>query len=204
MQFLSFQKRSQVLSVRRRPMGIDCRLQTGGVEPTLGEGNFFQTGDLQPLPTLDDLDEIGSRSQVSVTARVQPSGSAPQYLDRKPTRFEVHSVQVGYLPFSTLGGFEFPRDRRCSFIIKIQTRNGIIGTRSCGFFLQGKSSSFTIEINHPVVGRVGHVISEDGGASAVRIGIRKDSFEIMTVKDVIPQNECSRSPSRKSSPIVKA
>ena len=133
MQFLSFQKRSQVLSVRRRPMGIDCRLQTGGVEPTLGEGNFFQTGDLQPLPTLDDLDEIGSRSQVSVTARVQPSGSAPQYLDRKPARFKVSSVQVGDFQFSAIGGLEFTGKRGSFLIIKIQAGYGIIGTRFRGF-----------------------------------------------------------------------
>ena len=137
MQFLSFQKRSQVVPVRRRPMGIDCRLQTGGVEPTLGEGNFFQTGDLQPLPTLDDLDEIGSRSQVSVTARVQPSGSAPQYLDGKPSRFKVSSVQVGDLEPPRSEGSS-SRARRGSLIIKIQAGNGIIGTRTSRVFPPGK------------------------------------------------------------------
>ena len=102
-------------------------------QPPFAKGNFFQAGDLQPLPELDDFNKVSSRGQILVTARVQPSGSAPQDLDRKLARLKVSSVQIGDFQFSPLGGLEFLGKRRCVLVIKIQAGNGIVGARTRGF-----------------------------------------------------------------------
>ena len=88
-------------------MSFDRLLESLGRQPPLAKGNFLQTGNLQSLPSFYDFHKVCSGGQALVTARVQPSGSAPQHLDRKFVRLKVSSVQIGYFQFSPLGGFEF-------------------------------------------------------------------------------------------------
>ena len=67
-------------------MVIGRLLKALGRKPALAKANFLQTSNLQPLPALDDFDEIGSRGQAFVTPRIKP-GSPPAKHFRKRKTF---------------------------------------------------------------------------------------------------------------------
>ena len=60
--------------------------QPGGVDPALLVGDFLDARDLQTLPVLDGLHEIGRLQQRIVRARVQPGRAAAQALDVQRAR----------------------------------------------------------------------------------------------------------------------
>ena len=78
-------------------MVIGGLLKALGRKPALAKANFLKTGNLQPLPALDDFDKIGSRGQAFVTPRIKPGSPPAKHFDRKLPGFQVYPVQVGDL-----------------------------------------------------------------------------------------------------------
>ena len=98
--------------------------QLGTVDELHAEGDFFGAGDLEPLPLLDDLDEIGCLQQRFGRTGVQPGHAAAKNAHLQCAFFHIDSVQVCDLDLPTCGGSDLFGKGRYAGIIKIQAGDG--------------------------------------------------------------------------------
>src|SRR5208283_1744638 len=97
---------SQVLGVARVAELRDVRLKPGVVDPALAPGDLLEARDLEPLPVLDDVDELRGLEERRVGPRVEPGDAAPQDLGVEVAGLEVEAVQVRDLQLAALRGLE--------------------------------------------------------------------------------------------------
>src|SRR5688500_25270 len=83
-----------VAALHERP-GQRLELLPGDV--ALPVGNLLWAADLEPLPLLDDLHELGGLHQGRVAARVEPGRPPGQYGDLQLPSLQVGLVEVGDL-----------------------------------------------------------------------------------------------------------
>src|SRR3984957_9294724 len=72
---------NEILSVGGALHRIDQPQQLFGVDEALHERDFFRAGDLQPLPLLDNVDELRGFEQGFMGAGVEPGIAAAKPLD---------------------------------------------------------------------------------------------------------------------------
>ena len=77
-------------------------LQSLSFKPTALQGNFFQAGDFQALPILDEGYKQARLKQGIVSASIEPSDASAKEFDIEDSSFEIESVEVGNLEFSAL------------------------------------------------------------------------------------------------------
>ena len=80
---------------RSQPLHLCC------INPAIAECDFLGATDLESLPILDGLDEIGRLVQRLVGSRIQPGEATPQLLQLQRIIMQVALVEVGDFQFAT-------------------------------------------------------------------------------------------------------
>lgn len=179
----------QVLAV----LGLHQRLgqpqQLLPVDEAPAVSDLLDAGDVEPLPLLDDIDELGRLLEPLVCTGVQP-GHAPEEPD-DPQLFpaEVLVVDGGNLQFPPGGGLYVFGDLHHVIVVEIEAGDGEFGLGLVGFLLQGEDFSGLVELYHAELGGVVDGVAEDDGALLQRGGLLKKDRKAAAVEDIISQNQ---------------
>jgi ClpX C4-type zinc finger len=156
------------------------------------ERDLLQTGNLETLPLLDDLNVVGGAQQGIGTAGIEPSDSAPHMLDRELTAFEINAVEVGDLQFSSR---RWPQ-ARCNLeriaIVEIEARQRIVGLRNRRLLLEARCTSGGVEVDHAIALWVADPISEHRSSAGARGRAIEQRGEPSAVEKIVTQNQGRR------------
>ena len=89
------QYRTEIAAVAALGYPGDQRFQTRCVDPAQAIGNFFGTGDLEPLTLLDRLNEDRGFDQRVVRPRVKPRESPAQNLGPQLAPLQILAIHIG-------------------------------------------------------------------------------------------------------------
>ena len=179
----------QVLAVLGLHQGLGQPQQLLPVDEAPSVSDFLDAGDVEPLPLLDDIDELGRLLEPLVCTGVQP-GHAPEEPD-DPQLFpaEVLVVDGGDLQFPPGGGLYVFGDLHHVVVVEIEAGDGEFGLGLVGFFLQGEDFAGLVELYHAELGGVVDGVAEDDGALLQRGGLLKKDRKAAAVEDIISQNQ---------------
>src|SRR5262245_14598070 len=90
-------------------------------EPAAVIGDFLDTGDLQSLPTLDRLDEVGCLEQRLMRTGVEPGIAAAERYDLQLALPQVLEIDVGNLELAARGGLELRGDVDNVVVVEIES-----------------------------------------------------------------------------------
>ena len=65
------------------------------IDPAIMPGNLLRTGDFQPLPVFDGVDELAGFKHLFVCAGIEPSVTAPHGFNVKLAAFQVKAIEIG-------------------------------------------------------------------------------------------------------------
>ena len=91
------QQPQDVLAVVRLAQRLGQPAQVVFADEAHAPGHLFETGDLEALPRLDDLDEVDGLVQRLVGPGVEPGRAAAQHLDDEAAAAQIVGVEVGDL-----------------------------------------------------------------------------------------------------------
>ena len=110
----------QILTITAAVQGSGQGFQIVGGYKTHAVSDFLDTGDLESLALLDDLDKAGRLHQAGVGAGIQPGHPTAHFFDEKPVLFKVGFVDVGDFQFAASGGFQLVGNRDHIVVVEIQ------------------------------------------------------------------------------------
>lgn len=179
----------QVLAVLGLHQGLGQPQQLLPVDEAPAVSDLLDAGDVEPLPLLDDVDELGRLLEPLVCTGVQP-GHAPEEPD-DPQLFpaEVLVVDGGDLQLATGGGFYVFGDLHHVIVVEIEAGDGEFGLGLVGFFLQGEDFAGLVELYHAELGGVVDGVAEDDGALLQRGGLLEEDRKAAAIEDIISQNQ---------------
>ena len=145
-------------------MAIRLSLDRFSIKPSLAPAYLFETGDLEPLAGLDDVNVFGRLQQREVCSRIEPCHASSQQFDVERSMSQINLKKIDNLQLSPSGGLQTPSKVRCPVIVKIESGNRVVGFWELWFFLQRQNPSVRCEFYNAVRGRIGDMIAKDGGA----------------------------------------
>src|SRR5690349_15452150 len=89
-----FAEVNQIAAIGRFGQRLSAGAQLSRIDIAVEEGNLLEAGDLNALPVLDRVHELGRLKQAVVRAGVEPRKAAGQRLDRKVASFQIGAVDV--------------------------------------------------------------------------------------------------------------
>src|SRR5207302_9686766 len=89
------------------------------------------------------------------------------------------------------------RDRHHLLIVEIKTGHGVFGLGPFGFFFQAERLALAVELDNPISLRVGDRIGKDLGASRSLRGLAQALHQVMTIKNVVAEDQWATLPSNK-------
>ena len=122
-------------------------------------------------------------------AGVQPGHATSHDFDLQLAFFKVNTIDIGDFQLTARGGLDTGCDVAHLLIIKIQSRDRVVGLGFRRLFLDADRATLRIKTHHTITLRVQHVISKH--RRALRAGIRGSELriQIMTVVEVVTQDQ---------------
>lgn len=90
-------------------------------DPSIQICNFLQAGNLTMLMLLHSLYKIGCIHQTLMCTCVQPGKALSQQFHIQRTLFQINTIQIGNLQFTTSRRFQVLRKLNHTVIIEVQT-----------------------------------------------------------------------------------
>ncbi len=138
-------------------------------DEALAQGDLLDAGDLQPLPLLDGLDEVGGLEQRFVRARVEPGEAAAEELDVQLPRSQVDAVDVGDFQLAARRGLQAGGDLDHLVVVEVEAGDGVVRLGLSAASPRSRRAAVGVEFDHAVALRVLDEVGEDRGpASGVR------------------------------------
>mmetsp|Transcript_13933 Transcript_13933/g.26024 ORF Transcript_13933/g.26024 Transcript_13933/m.26024 type:complete len:214 (+) Transcript_13933:860-1501(+) len=122
-------------------------------------------------------------------AGVQPGVAAAHDLDAELAAPQVLGVHISDLQLTAGAGLDIGRDVADLLVIEIQAGDRVVALRRLGLFFDGQGALVGIELDHAIALGVGHVIGEHAGARVACGGIGQQAREVVSVEDVVTQDQ---------------
>jgi len=107
-----------------------------GSNPAIAPCYLFNAADIEPLAVLDGGDEVACVEETIGAACIEPCKATSKEFYTESAFAEIYFVEVGYLVFSTCGGFELSRFLADCLVIEIESGDGILALRILRFLLK--------------------------------------------------------------------
>ena len=124
-------------------------------------------------------------------ARVQPGGTPRQHLDLQAALLQVVPVDVGDLVLPARRPGQPARHVHHVGAIEVEPRHGEVRRRVLRLLLEADRAAVGVEVDHPVLARIGHPVGEH--RAAVEVG---EPAQLRThagaVEDVVAQDQRDR------------
>ena len=123
--------------------------------------DLLDTGDIKPLPALENRHEITCLQKPVMRPRIEPSRTAAQKLYTQPPLPKIFRIYRRDLQLASGRRRYAFRNRNNVIILKIQPRYRIVRLRSRRLLLNRKHIPTLIKLHNSVILRVRHLIAED-------------------------------------------
>ena len=152
-------------------------------------GDFFRTGDFEPLPLLQHRHEMGRIDERLVRAGVEPGGAAAQRLDVQRPLFEVQPVHIGDLQFPARGRFDLVGKIDHLLVVEVQPGDSQVRLGHFGLLFNADRPAAGIHFDHTVPLGIADVVGIDGCPVRAGADLLQALRQLVPVEDVVAQDQ---------------